>query len=193
MVRLVLYVLGPATIICLMQANGFWPNAIGIGFQMDHFKGSYNLVIIQVLAIMSAAHDSKYNSRVGQSVFWYFYLVRSGIGEPPQLLPMPSEVVVSSTVFNPVDDVVANLVIRCNVSGMPTPTVTWFREENPIDGTSVSGHTLFLNVTEGIDASRSGVHYYCLATNRIGPNNSIELTVRSQNILVRYNCEYMNN
>lgn len=102
---------------------------------------------------------------------------------------MPSEVVVSSTVFYPMDDTQANLIILCNVAGRPTPTVTWFRKGNLIDDSFVSGLTLFLNVTEDVEASQSGVRYHCLATNRIGPSNYFEATVRSKTILVKYNCE----
>ena len=118
-------------------------------------------------------------------LLFYLFLV---IGEPPKLLQMPSEVVVSSTVYYHVVDVAANLVIQCNVSGTPTPIVTWFKGGIPMDGRYISGHTLFLNVTEDVEASQSGVSYYCLATNRMGP---VEFTVRSQNILVRYNCEFI--
>lgn len=120
---------------------------------------------------------------------FYFFGIDLVIGEPPKLLFMPSEVIVSSTVYYFVDDIAANLVIQCNVSGTPAPTVNWFKEGIQIDGRYISGHTLSLNVTENVEASRSGMNYYCLATNRIGPNNSIEAGVRSQNILVRYSCE----
>lgn len=110
-------------------------------------------------------------------------------GEPPKLLLMPSEVTVSSTMFYPIDGTQANLIILCNVTGRPTPTVTWFREGNLIDDSYVSGLTLFLNVTEDVKDFQPGVRYHCLATNRIGPSNSIEATVRSRNILVRHKCE----
>lgn len=116
-------------------------------------------------------------------------------GEPPKFLSMPREVAVCSTVFYAVaNEVQANLVILCNVSGNPTPTVTWFREDeeegNQIDATLVIGLTLAMNVTEDVEASRSGVSYYCIATNKIGPSNSITATVRSQNVLARYKCEF---
>lgn len=125
-------------------------------------------------------------------LFSHSYCFLTVIGEPPKFLPMPREVAVSSTVFYRVANKQANLVILCNVSGNPGPTVTWFREEeeNHIDVSFVTGLTLAMNVTENVEASRSGVSYYCIATNRIGHNNSITATVRSPSVLVRYMCEF---
>jgi len=103
---------------------------------------------------------------------------------------MPREVSVSSTHFTTFRNVKANLVIHCNVSGIPIPTITWFMEGNQINTDFVMGNTLVKNVTENVGASRAGIHYYCLATNLIGLNNSITATVRSRDIIVRYNCEF---
>ncbi len=118
----------------------------------------------------------------------YTITTHTGIGVPPQLLSHPKEVVVSSVVFNTVGSHKANLVIVCNVSQTPTTTVTWFQEENEIAASFVIGLALVMNVTVGVDATQAGVPYHCLATDMIGPNNSITATVRSPDILV-YICE----
>ena len=88
-------------------------------------------------------------------------------------------VVVSCDIFTTVaDGVAANLVLPCVVTaGDPVPGITWFREgvELPYDSITIIGGSLLLNVTmeDGVTidesiASRSGVSYYCSATNAIG-------------------------
>ncbi len=58
----------------------------------------------------------------------------------------------------------ANLVLPCGVTGDPTPTVTWYRGDTVLPSQSVtSDGFLVMNVTEGVDASRSGVLYHCEA------------------------------
>ena len=110
-------------------------------------------------------------------------------GDPPRFLSQPpSEVLVSSTSFTTFGSITANLVILCNVTGTPTPTVTWYREGNQIGLDSVINYTLVVNVTEGDGASRTGVRYHCQATNRIGGNNSIA-TVKSLTTFVIHKCK----
>lgn len=107
------------------------------------------------------------------------------IGEAPRL-SQATEVFVHSATFTAFNGSIANLVIHCNVTGIPVPTVTWFRAGNQIDEMFVTGFTLAMNVTENVEVTRSGVPHHCRATNRIGLNNSLTFTVRSPTILVRY-------
>ena len=45
-----------------------------------------------------------------------------------------------------------------------------------------------MNVTEGVDASRSGVLYHCEASNVFGGNGS-PAVLRSRDVNVTYTCE----
>lgn len=110
-------------------------------------------------------------------------------GEAPRFLSQTTEVVVDSTSFTNFNGDSVNLIIHCDVTGTPTPSVTWFREGKQIDQTFVTGFTLAMNVTENVEASRSGVPHHCIATNRVGTNNSITATVRSLTTFVRYYCK----
>ncbi len=82
-----------------------------------------------------------------------------------------------------------DLVLPCGVTGIPTPSVSWFREGSEIDQTSVLANgTLSIRVTESV-ASREGTNYYCVATNRVEPGNSTVATLRSRNVNVSLSCE----
>ena len=102
---------------------------------------------------------------------------------------MPHEVIFSPDTFYVYNNTAANVIISCNVSGTPIPTVIWFKEETLLDKNLVHGNTLVINVTENLEPYQLGVCYYCLATNRIGLNHSITATVRSENIFVRQICK----
>ena len=111
-----------------------------------------------------------------------------------------SIVVVSPYNFLTVGGVTANLVLNCTVTaGDPAPVITWFRregvEEVELSSDSVTGGSLLLNITmeDGVTvdeaiASRTGVSYYCSATNTIG-STPFPATVRSRDILVYSTCE----
>ena len=112
-------------------------------------------------------------------------------GETPRLLqPLQTEYIVSSDRFTTFNNITANMVLYCDVSGLPRPTVRWFREGNELRYAMIIRGTLVTNVTENIEASREGIHYYCLATNMIGTDNSIIATVRSPDIVVFYACKF---
>ena len=82
-----------------------------------------------------------------------------------------------------------NLVLRCEATGIPTPSVSWFRE-----GTStpvmVNSNTLSIRINESEaenEASREGTNYYCVATNIIGSGN-FKAVLRSRNVRVSHIC-----
>ena len=84
----------------------------------------------------------------------------------------------------------ANIVLRCRVTGDPTPNVTWYRWNTPVDsGFVLSDGTLALNITigGGSDASEEGVLYHCQATNML---NNFTATIRSRDVTVTYRCEW---
>ncbi len=85
-----------------------------------------------------------------------------------------------------------NLVLRCGVTGNPTPSVTWFRGSVDITAQGIipGDGSIGLNVTEGEEggASKTGTLYHCRATNTIGLN-SVTVTIRSRNASVSYACK----
>ena len=104
----------------------------------------------------------------------------------------PQDVVVSSELpLMTSGDLSGNLVLPCTVSGTPPPTITWYRDDMPIDSSFVSSTgSLVLNVTEGgVEASRTGVIYYCLASNMIG-QGGYTASLRSRDVNVTYTCKY---
>ncbi len=88
----------------------------------------------------------------------------------------------------------ADLVLQCDVTGMPTPTMTWYRRDDvvdvPVDASNVlsNGTLLVQNITEGEFASTAGVVYHCEATNTIG-EPEFSATIRSRDITVYYACK----
>ena len=116
------------------------------------------------------------------------------IGEPPRFIAdgEPEDAIVSSDHFRMSSDgLMGNLVLPCTVTGSPQPTITWYRGEMQIEESSVtSTGTLVLNVTEGVEASRMGMIYHCLASNMIGPEGSqYQATLRSRDVTVTYTCK----
>ena len=105
------------------------------------------------------------------------------------------DVVVHENVFVDVSGTNANLMLHCNVTGSPEPTVTWFREGTEIssEGVLLSDGILGLNITQGNGATREGVIYYCTASNKIGPNNATTATARGRDIRVSYACKFYGN
>ena len=110
------------------------------------------------------------------------------VGVPPVITSQQEDVVVSSDVQ--ANGSGANLVLSCEATGDPTPTIAWFMDGNPVPAEFVmSDGRLVRNVTDGFGASRAGTTYYCTASNSIGPGNSLPATVRSRDIIVTYTCE----
>ena len=114
----------------------------------------------------------------------------SAVGEPPSFMNEPVDSWVHSSVVHSIVGINANLILNCTVSGRPTPSITWYREEAEVtNGNITDDGTLVLNVTEGVDATRSGLLYHCEATNIIGRNGTITTTIRSRDANVTYACE----
>ena len=109
------------------------------------------------------------------------------VGTEPQITNVQEDVVVF---VNNSDGSNMNLVLHCEVSGDPTPTVAWFRGGVAVDSRYLLDNgTLFIpNITEGEFARPEGVVYYCTATNTIG-QPAYNATVRSRDITVTYACE----
>ena len=61
----------------------------------------------------------------------------------------------------------ASFSLQCQVTGNPTPTITWFRGESVIEGATDT--TLTVNsIVVGTDVTIEGVEYYCEANNSFG-------------------------
>ena len=105
---------------------------------------------------------------------------------PPVITSNQGDVVVSSDVL--VDE--ANLVLRCDATGDPAPTIAWFMDGGQVPEEFVMPDgRLVRNVIDGDGASQAGTIYYCTVTNTIGPGGTLSATVRSKDITVTYTCE----
>ena len=75
----------------------------------------------------------------------------------------------------------ASFSLQCQVTGNPTPTITWFRGGIKIKGKTAA--TLTVNpIVAGTDATIAGVEYYCEASNSFG-------RIRSRRALVQLASE----
>ncbi|XP_046445127.1 papilin-like isoform X2 [Daphnia pulex] len=84
----------------------------------------------------------------------------------------------------PVD---SDIQIHCDVQGYPQPTVTWYKDNNPIlptDRVSVTGNnTLIITGAEGSDSGS----YRCEAVNLLGDSTSI-ISVVVEGVYLHPNC-----
>ncbi len=104
----------------------------------------------------------------------------------------PEAKVIYLDIFEEANGRMVNLVLPCATTGTPPPTVAWFREgmQDPIEASFVGADgRLGINVTIA-EAAREGTIYYCVATNRIGPENSTHAALRSRDINVTHSCEF---
>ena len=83
----------------------------------------------------------------------------------------------------------SQVVLPCNVTGIPAPRVSWFQDDVEVDPQSVANDgTLQLMIPE--QAPRESViSFYCTATNRIGRTNSTVATVRSRVTNINVACK----
>ena len=129
-------------------------------------------------------------------------------GEPPESVVIvlsveepPSEEDVDSE-----NDGGPNLVLPCSTTGTPPPLVTWFRKQAAIDAipgdtspqsmaTQIdpeyvdANGTLAIDIRNETEAARNGIVYFCVASNWIGPDNSILAALRSRDVRVSHSCE----
>ncbi|XP_064396883.1 hemicentin-1-like [Halichondria panicea] len=106
------------------------------------------------------------------------------VGVAPSFNSEQEDVVVFAT---NADGSNSDLSLQCDVTGDPTPTVTWYRGDDVVDAGFMlsNGNFLFQNITEGEHASTAGVIYHCEATNIIG-EPGFNATIRSRDITVYY-------
>ena len=71
----------------------------------------------------------------------------------------------------------ASFSLQCQVTGDPTPTITWFLGGIKIDGETAATLTVS-PIVVGTDATIAGVEYYCEANNSFG-------RIRSRRALVQ--------
>lgn len=152
--------------------------------------GSLVVCVLALIALhpTSARHGGKL---VRINVKLAHYCFSTVDGEPPSFITEPEQqVVVSSAVSQTVQGLTGNLVLQCVVRGNPTPTISWFMEGAPIDSSFVTtDNTLVLPVTEGVQATRTGVLYHCVASNMIGhPGSEYTASIRSRDANVTYTC-----
>ena len=77
----------------------------------------------------------------------------------------------------------ASFSLQCQVTGNPTPTITWFRGGSMIEGET--GTTLTVDsIVVGTDVTIEGVEYYCEANNSFG-------RIRSRRASVQLASEYL--
>ena len=104
----------------------------------------------------------------------YSHLVYVCTGEPPMFTSTLEDRVVADTDVNGNP---ASFQLQCQVTGNPTPTITWFRGGNVIQG--ATGATLTVNpIVVGTAVTIEGVEYYCEANNSFGRIRSRRASVQ---------------
>ncbi|XP_064396514.1 hemicentin-1-like [Halichondria panicea] len=121
---------------------------------------------------------------IAATIIGYSQAAHTEVGVAPSFNSEQEDVVVFAT---NADGSNSDLSLQCDVSGTPTPTVTWYRGDDVVDASFVlsNGTFLFQNITKGDYASTAGVIYHCEATNTIGEPGFIA-TIRSRDITVHY-------
>ena len=77
-------------------------------------------------------------------------------------------------------------ILPCGVTGTPDPSVTWYRENRPVDQIDIlNDGSLQINQNK---LTREGIVFYCVARNVIGRNN-YTASLRSSDVNVSIACE----
>lgn len=129
----------------------------------------------------------------------------TGLGYPPAFLSQPEDIMAES-LLKTYRGIKAHIIITCNVTGTPTPTITWYRRDSEIisDDTYqvmllapnaelslvglVSDVSLYLNMTTEVD-SREIEILHCIATNMLG--ETIVAAARSRDVSVTFTSKCM--
>ena len=72
----------------------------------------------------------------------------------------------------------ASFSLECQVSGSPTPTITWFRGGSVLEGKTDATLTVGPPIVVGTDVTVDGVEYYCEANNSFGRIRSRRASVQ---------------
>ena len=118
------------------------------------------------------------------------------VGTPPSFMANgePQDTIVHTNFLQNFEDTLVTLILNCQVTGDPTPVITWYQGDVDVTarGVPTSSGSLGLNVTDGSGASRAGIPYHCQATNTLGSEDAFNATIRSRDANVSYACECNN-
>ena len=156
--------------------------------------------LIEILFIMHLA--SLLVPAYHEISFISFQLI--GLGFPPVFLSQPKDII-AENLLKTYRGIQAHIIITCNVTGTPTPTITWYRRGIEINIIFRDGHSLvrlqapnepvvlliglvddmslYLNLTAQVD-SRETEYFHCLATNTLG--ETITAAARSRDVSVTF-------
>ena len=100
--------------------------------------------------------------------------------QPPTFNSQQKDQVVYDSVYYDFGGYIVNLILHCNVTGKPKPSVRWFKGSSDIGnhGVLLSNGSIGLNIRE----SSGETYYHCKATNKI--SKSASATIRSRDIKV---------
>ncbi len=90
------------------------------------------------------------------------------------------------------DDIVqrsGDIVLPCEVTGTPAPSVSWFINGIEINSSFVRANGQLRISFSASEKSHQGRNYYCIATNRIGRRSSTVAALRSKNVKVSLACK----
>lgn len=128
------------------------------------------------------------------------------IGYPPIFLSQPEDITAES-LYKTYRGIKAQIIITCNVTGSPTPSITWYRRDREIIGNGntsvmlrapdeevislvglVYNTSLYLNMTMQVTIRETEL-FHCLATNMLG--ETVTAAARSRDVSVTFAGEFI--